>query len=273
MLSHLRESGRKCWSKWYCWWWNIYLLKCTVSVLWKVHTNVTPISSTGSPVFEDFLCFFFFPLYFFMYTTDAYLELASVCILYLCRFWLWSSSLEFICFQLLHGKHLMVRVGGGWDTFENYLLHHDPIQVYEFRRPASRDSSRNNFDGYLVIKSKYKSLWASSSMLGCVFREWALSLPWLDGECHSKNQRWDLYSVCFDCSCMYVYCSENPGAFGVGGSCDVMINTGFILGILTHCRQAAFLLCFLGWQVKLFSLVALLQRELLSHASTLLPQN
>lgn len=51
----------------------------------------------------------------------------------------------------------MVRVGGGWDTFENYLLHHDPIQVYEFRRPASRDNHRDNFDGYLVIKSKYKS--------------------------------------------------------------------------------------------------------------------
>ena len=209
-------------------------------------------------VFWRFLVLLFLSSLFFMYTTDAYLELASVWILYLCRLWLWSSSLEFICFQLLHGKHLMVRVGGGWDTFENYLLHHDPIQVYEFRRPASRDSSRNNFDGYLVIKSKYKSLWASSSVLGCILREWAPSLSRLGGDCHSKNQRWDLYSVCFDCSCMYVYCSENPGAFEVGGCCDVMINTGFILRILTHCRQAAFFLCFLGWQVKLFSLVALL---------------
>nr|KAG5708895.1 hypothetical protein BaRGS_009304 [Batillaria attramentaria] len=59
--------------------------------------------------------------------------------------------------RLLHGKHLMVRVGGGWDTFENYLIHHDPIQVYEFRRSESRDNLKDNFEGYLVIKSKYKS--------------------------------------------------------------------------------------------------------------------
>ncbi|KAK0064517.1 growth arrest-specific protein 2 [Biomphalaria pfeifferi] len=29
--------------------------------------------------------------------------------------------------RLLKGRHLMVRVGGGWDTFENYLVHHDNI--------------------------------------------------------------------------------------------------------------------------------------------------
>lgn len=65
--------------------------------------------------------------------------------------------------RLLHGKHLMVRVGGGWDTFENYLMHHDPIHVFEFHREGSRENlpkptvTKNNFEGYLVIKSKYKS--------------------------------------------------------------------------------------------------------------------
>ncbi|XP_070190906.1 growth arrest-specific protein 2-like isoform X2 [Littorina saxatilis] len=59
--------------------------------------------------------------------------------------------------RLLHGKHLMVRVGGGWDTFENYLRHHDPIQVYEFRRDSIQQPPKSKFEGYLVIKSKYKS--------------------------------------------------------------------------------------------------------------------
>ncbi|KAK3712512.1 hypothetical protein RRG08_002842 [Elysia crispata] len=43
--------------------------------------------------------------------------------------------------RLLKGKHLMVRVGGGWDTFENYLLHHDPIQVFEFHQGGLPGSS------------------------------------------------------------------------------------------------------------------------------------
>ncbi|XP_076466475.1 growth arrest-specific protein 2-like [Babylonia areolata] len=56
--------------------------------------------------------------------------------------------------RLLHGKHLMVRVGGGWNTLEHYLLHHDPVQVYEYRHSASPDKDG---DKYLVIKSRYKS--------------------------------------------------------------------------------------------------------------------
>ncbi|KRT81562.1 hypothetical protein AMK59_5035 [Oryctes borbonicus] len=31
--------------------------------------------------------------------------------------------------RLLKGKHTMVRVGGGWDTLEHFLLRHDPCQV------------------------------------------------------------------------------------------------------------------------------------------------
>ncbi|KAL8574420.1 hypothetical protein ACOMHN_020403 [Nucella lapillus] len=60
-----------------------------------------------------------------------------------------------VSLQLLHGKHLMVRVGGGWNTLENYLLHHDPMQVYECHYSARPDLHHN--DKFLVIKSRYKS--------------------------------------------------------------------------------------------------------------------
>lgn len=32
-------------------------------------------------------------------------------------------------FQLLKGRHMMVRVGGGWDTLEHFLSRHEPCQV------------------------------------------------------------------------------------------------------------------------------------------------
>ncbi|XP_055506485.1 GAS2-like protein 3 [Leucoraja erinacea] len=31
--------------------------------------------------------------------------------------------------RMLHGKHVMVRVGGGWDTLQGFLLKHDPCRV------------------------------------------------------------------------------------------------------------------------------------------------
>lgn len=42
-------------------------------------------------------------------------------------------------FQLLKGRHMMVRVGGGWDTLENFLARHDPCQ--SFSRSVSRTGS------------------------------------------------------------------------------------------------------------------------------------
>ncbi|XP_065201355.1 growth arrest-specific protein 2-like isoform X2 [Planococcus citri] len=32
--------------------------------------------------------------------------------------------------RLLKGRHMMVRVGGGWDTLENFLARHDPCQSF-----------------------------------------------------------------------------------------------------------------------------------------------
>lgn len=42
---------------------------------------------------------------------------------------------EFFLLQLLKGRHMMVRVGGGWDTLEHFLQRHDPCQV----KVVSRD--------------------------------------------------------------------------------------------------------------------------------------
>ncbi|BFZ24835.1 hypothetical protein BsWGS_27874 [Bradybaena similaris] len=65
--------------------------------------------------------------------------------------------------RLLQGKHLMVRVGGGWDTFENYLLHHKPVQVWRFSHASgsncvcTESKPRPGNTEYLVIRSKYQS--------------------------------------------------------------------------------------------------------------------
>lgn len=58
--------------------------------------------------------------------------------------------------QFLKNRHLMVRVGGGWDTLENYLIHHRPVEVFEHKRlvPGEPHDVGNK---YLYFKSKYKS--------------------------------------------------------------------------------------------------------------------
>ncbi|XP_063233023.1 growth arrest-specific protein 2-like [Bacillus rossius redtenbacheri] len=52
--------------------------------------------------------------------------------------------------RLLKGRHMMVRVGGGWDTLEHFLLRHDPCQV----KVVPRDKSASP---YLHIQAKYRS--------------------------------------------------------------------------------------------------------------------
>ncbi|XP_013768853.1 GAS2-like protein 3 [Pundamilia nyererei] len=37
-----------------------------------------------------------------------------------------------IFIRMLHGKHVMVRVGGGWDTLRGFLLKYDPLRVLQF---------------------------------------------------------------------------------------------------------------------------------------------
>ncbi|XP_041794335.1 growth arrest-specific protein 2 isoform X2 [Chelmon rostratus] len=69
--------------------------------------------------------------------------------------------------RMLHNKHVMVRVGGGWETFESYLLKHDPCRMLQFSRvegktsPISSSKSPNikdlSPDSYLVVAAHYRS--------------------------------------------------------------------------------------------------------------------
>ncbi|XP_017261265.1 growth arrest-specific protein 2 [Kryptolebias marmoratus] len=68
--------------------------------------------------------------------------------------------------RMLHNKHVMVRVGGGWETFESYLLKHDPCRMLQISRvegkicpigtksPNIKDLSP---DSYLVVAAHYRS--------------------------------------------------------------------------------------------------------------------
>ncbi|XP_048769349.1 growth arrest-specific protein 2-like isoform X2 [Ostrea edulis] len=58
--------------------------------------------------------------------------------------------------RFLKNRHLMVRVGGGWDTLENYLIHHRPVQVFEHKRLIVGEPPDIG-NKYLYFKSKYKS--------------------------------------------------------------------------------------------------------------------
>uniref|UniRef100_A0A1A8EQP4 Growth arrest-specific 2 n=2 Tax=Nothobranchius TaxID=28779 RepID=A0A1A8EQP4_9TELE len=68
--------------------------------------------------------------------------------------------------RMLHNKHVMVRVGGGWETFESYLLKHDPCRMIQISRvegkispistksPNIKDLSP---DSYLVVAAHYRN--------------------------------------------------------------------------------------------------------------------
>ncbi|KAL3267279.1 hypothetical protein HHI36_011410 [Cryptolaemus montrouzieri] len=57
--------------------------------------------------------------------------------------------------RLLKGRHMMVRVGGGWDTLDHFLLRHDPCQVKVVSRDSpDRPASASKF---LHIRAKYRS--------------------------------------------------------------------------------------------------------------------
>ena len=43
----------------------------------------------------------------------------------------YSCSVLLLIFQLLSDR-IMVRVGGGWDTLEHFLLEHDPCRIQRF---------------------------------------------------------------------------------------------------------------------------------------------
>ncbi|XP_038872953.1 growth arrest-specific protein 2-like, partial [Salvelinus namaycush] len=68
--------------------------------------------------------------------------------------------------RMLHNKHVMVRVGGGWETFESYLLKHDPCRMLQISRvegktfpmsPKSPNTKDLTPDSYLVVAAHYRS--------------------------------------------------------------------------------------------------------------------
>ncbi|XP_074855113.1 growth arrest-specific protein 2 [Carettochelys insculpta] len=68
--------------------------------------------------------------------------------------------------RMLHNKHVMVRVGGGWETFAGYLLKHDPCRIMLISRVDGKTSpiqSKSptikdmNPDNYLVVSAHYKT--------------------------------------------------------------------------------------------------------------------
>ncbi|XP_038620947.1 growth arrest-specific protein 2 isoform X2 [Tachyglossus aculeatus] len=68
--------------------------------------------------------------------------------------------------RMLHNKHVMVRVGGGWETFAGYLLKHDPCRMLQISRVDGKTSPIQNKsptlkdmspDNYLVVSAHYKT--------------------------------------------------------------------------------------------------------------------
>ncbi|XP_044050412.1 growth arrest-specific protein 2 isoform X2 [Siniperca chuatsi] len=68
--------------------------------------------------------------------------------------------------RMLHNKHVMVRVGGGWETFESYLLKHDPCRMLQISRVEGKTSPISSKspnikdltpDSYLVVAAHYRS--------------------------------------------------------------------------------------------------------------------
>ncbi|KZC14366.1 Growth arrest-specific protein 2 [Dufourea novaeangliae] len=60
--------------------------------------------------------------------------------------------------RLLKGRHMMVRVGGGWDTLEHFLARHDPCQVRTLNRESTPPSPHGNkHTNFLPIRAKYRS--------------------------------------------------------------------------------------------------------------------
>ncbi|KAJ1182058.1 hypothetical protein NDU88_007254 [Pleurodeles waltl] len=82
--------------------------------------------------------------------------------------------------RMLHNKHVMVRVGGGWETFAGYLLKHDPCRILQISRVDGKISPMQNkspsikdinSDNYLVVSANYKTKkegpkWPAWSSLG-----------------------------------------------------------------------------------------------------------
>ena len=60
-------------------------------------------------------------------------------------------------FQMLRGRHVMVRVGGGWMTLESYLDKHVVTTFKRVGRSLTTESGEAVDDDFFIMKAKYKS--------------------------------------------------------------------------------------------------------------------
>lgn len=66
---------------------------------------------------------------------------------------------------MLNERHVMVRVGGGWETFSSYLQKHDPCRGGgpAGRPEVCRDKAKpsqawsGSPDGYMVVGAHYRA--------------------------------------------------------------------------------------------------------------------
>lgn len=68
--------------------------------------------------------------------------------------------------QLFKNRHVMVRVGGGWDTLEHYLLRHDPCRRGEGGHHPASGSSRSPTPENIRTRLSSANACGQSSHLG-----------------------------------------------------------------------------------------------------------
>ncbi|CAH1232909.1 GAS2 [Branchiostoma lanceolatum] len=76
---------------------------------------------------------------------------------------------KIVFIRMLRGRHVMVRVGGGWDTLQHYLMKHDPCKMIIVGRDGTHLASAPGAhvqsmtpdklirDGFLFCRANYKT--------------------------------------------------------------------------------------------------------------------
>ncbi|XP_030843777.1 growth arrest-specific protein 2 [Strongylocentrotus purpuratus] len=64
---------------------------------------------------------------------------------------------KIVLIRMLRGRHVMVRVGGGWETLESYLDKHVVTSMKRIGRAVELGEGETIQDDYFVMNAKYKS--------------------------------------------------------------------------------------------------------------------
>ncbi|XP_071483482.1 growth arrest-specific protein 2-like [Diadema antillarum] len=63
---------------------------------------------------------------------------------------------KIVLVRMLRGRHVMVRVGGGWETLESYLAKHVVVAFKRVGRSLATESGDEVEDDFFIMNSKYK---------------------------------------------------------------------------------------------------------------------